>query len=60
MSLHPRYTCPVCDGALIKGPAKCRCPLPERKDIPVLTRVNDEWVIERGTAPDTGWPRVAA
>lgn len=46
MSLSPRHTCPVCDGALVRGPAKCRCPLPERDDIPVLTRVNDEWVIE--------------
>jgi hypothetical protein len=57
-----RFICDVCDGFLVKGPAaaKCRCPLPERDDIPTLTRVNGEWVIERGTAPDTGWPRVAA
>lgn len=60
MSLPSRYVCSTCDGALIKGPAKCRCPLPERDDIPVLTRVNDEWVIERGTAPDNGNPRIAA
>ena len=67
MSLGPRYTCSVCDGSLYGGPANGRCwcetgKKPRPTFVAWYLRGNPHLVerIEEGTAPDTGWPRVAA